>query len=118
MHSHVPSDLSHAPPPIPNQPHRAAPVPGHVRILCVCHVCHIRRECVVKLLKHCEGLTRGHSWYIMLTVMDSPHRPLFRHKGPPPAVFLATVFVVFVLTLSAADSVGFVPDYIDGSTPL
>ena len=50
--------------------------------------------------------------------MDSPHTPLFRHKGPPPAVFLATVFVVFVLTLSAADSVGFVPDYIDGSTPL
>lgn len=54
----------------------------------------------------------------MLTVMDSPHTPIFRHQGPPKSVFLATVFVVFVLTLSAADSVGFVPSYIDGSVPL
>ena len=38
------------------------------------------------------------------------------HKTPPAAVFLATVFVVFILTLSVADSVGFVPNYIDGST--
>jgi len=51
--------------------------------------------------------------------MDSPHTPIFCHQGPPPAVFLATVFVVFVLTLSAADSVGFVPYYIDGTdTPV
>ncbi|OGG58184.1 hypothetical protein A3C86_00805 [Candidatus Kaiserbacteria bacterium RIFCSPHIGHO2_02_FULL_49_16] len=37
---------------------------------------------------------------------------------PPAAVFLATVFVVFVLTVLAADSFGFVPSYIDGSTQL
>lgn len=54
----------------------------------------------------------------MLTNMDSPYTPVSSHKKPPAAVFLATVFVVFVLTLSAADSVGFVPNYIDGSTPL
>jgi LPXTG-site transpeptidase (sortase) family protein len=39
------------------------------------------------------------------------------HK-PPFAVFLATTVVIFFLILSAADSVGFVPNYIDGSTPL
>ena len=50
--------------------------------------------------------------------MDTPDTQISSHKKPPPAVFLATVFVVFILTLSAADSVGFVPDYIDGSTPL
>jgi LPXTG-site transpeptidase (sortase) family protein len=33
------------------------------------------------------------------------------------AAFLAAVIVIFFLTLSAADSVGFVPDYIDGTTP-
>jgi LPXTG-site transpeptidase (sortase) family protein len=74
----------------------------------------------------------------MPTVMDTPNTPISSHQKPPPgrlqanqqsswlglpprppaAVFLATVFVVFVLTLSAADSVGFVPNYIDGSTPL
>jgi LPXTG-site transpeptidase (sortase) family protein len=34
---------------------------------------------------------------------------------PPVSVFLAASIVVFFLTLSAADSVGFVPYYIDGS---
>jgi LPXTG-site transpeptidase (sortase) family protein len=37
---------------------------------------------------------------------------------PPFPVFLATTIVVFFCALSAADSIGFVPDYIDGSTPL
>ncbi len=36
---------------------------------------------------------------------------------PPFGVFLATTVVLFFLSLSAADSVGLVPDYIDGSTP-
>jgi sortase A len=38
-------------------------------------------------------------------------------QKPPFAAFLATTMVIFGLTLSAADSVGFVPDYIDGTTP-
>ncbi len=37
---------------------------------------------------------------------------------PPFTVFLAATVVIFFLSLSTADSVGFVPDYIDGSTPL
>jgi LPXTG-site transpeptidase (sortase) family protein len=36
------------------------------------------------------------------------------HK-PPLTVFLAATIVIFFLALSAADSIGFVPDYIDGS---
>lgn len=35
---------------------------------------------------------------------------------PPFAVFLASIVVIFFLSLSAADSIGFVPSYIDGST--
>jgi LPXTG-site transpeptidase (sortase) family protein len=37
---------------------------------------------------------------------------------PPLTVYLAATVVLFVLTLSAADSIGFVPDYIDGTQPL
>ena len=48
--------------------------------------------------------------------MDTPDTQVSSHKKPPVGIFLATVFVVFILTLSAADSVGFVPNYIDGST--
>ena len=41
-----------------------------------------------------------------------------RHSSKPPAtVFLAATIVVFFTTLSAADSIGIVPDYIDGTTP-
>jgi sortase (surface protein transpeptidase) len=36
-------------------------------------------------------------------------------QKPPATVFLAATVVIFFLSLSAADSVGFVPDYIDGS---
>jgi len=36
---------------------------------------------------------------------------------PPFTVFLAATVVIFFLSLSTADSVGFVPDYIDGSSP-
>jgi LPXTG-site transpeptidase (sortase) family protein len=39
------------------------------------------------------------------------------HSKPPVSVFLAATVVVFFLALSAADSVGFVPYYIDGSEP-
>jgi len=39
-------------------------------------------------------------------------------QKPPFGVFLATTVLIFFLTLSSAESVGFVPDYIDGSTPL
>lgn len=37
-----------------------------------------------------------------------------QHKTPK-GVFLATTVVIFVLSLSAAESVGFVPYYVDGS---
>lgn len=36
------------------------------------------------------------------------------HTRPPIMVFAATVVVVFFCSLSVADSIGFVPDYIDG----
>lgn len=36
---------------------------------------------------------------------------------PPLSVFLSATMVIFVLTLSAADSIGFVPYYIDGTEP-
>ena len=36
-------------------------------------------------------------------------------KNPPKRVFLAAVVLIFFSTMSAAQSVGFVPNYIDGS---
>jgi LPXTG-site transpeptidase (sortase) family protein len=39
-------------------------------------------------------------------------------QKPPFLVFAATTIVVFFCALSVADSVGFVPDYIDGTTPI
>jgi len=39
------------------------------------------------------------------------------HKKPPVGVFLSAVVVFFFMTLSAADSIGFVPYYIDGTPP-
>lgn len=36
---------------------------------------------------------------------------------PPVGVFIASTVVIFVCSLSAADSVGFVPYYIDGTEP-
>jgi len=39
-------------------------------------------------------------------------------QKPPFGVFLATTIVVFFCSLSAADSFGFVPFYIDGTTPV
>ena len=38
-------------------------------------------------------------------------------KKPPVGVFLSAVVLIFFMSLSAADSIGFVPYYIDGSTP-
>ena len=38
------------------------------------------------------------------------------NQAPIP-VFIATTIVIFFLTLSAADSVGLVPDYLDGTAP-
>lgn len=38
-------------------------------------------------------------------------------KKPPVPVFLSAVVLLFFCTLSTADSIGFVPDYIDGTTP-
>ena len=40
-----------------------------------------------------------------------------RTKKPPVGVFLAAVVMLFFCSLSAADSIGFVPDYIDGTAP-
>ncbi|MDO8575784.1 MAG: sortase [bacterium] len=39
-------------------------------------------------------------------------------KNPPKRVFLAAVILIFFSSMSALDSVGFVPSYIDGSTSL
>ena len=38
-------------------------------------------------------------------------------KRPPFPVFLATTMIIFFSSLSAADSVGFVPYYVDGTLP-
>lgn len=40
----------------------------------------------------------------------------FRKQGPPLPVFFATTIVIFFLALSAADSIGFVPNYLDESS--
>ena len=40
------------------------------------------------------------------------------NKKPPFAVFLSAFVLLFFCSLSAADSIGFVPDYIDGSSPV
>lgn len=39
-------------------------------------------------------------------------------QKPPFGVFLATTVLIFFLTLSSAESVGLVPDYIDGTAPV
>ena len=45
--------------------------------------------------------------------MKTSH-PTGGEKAPLP-VFFAAVVVIFFLSLSAADSVGFIPEYLDGS---
>lgn len=40
-----------------------------------------------------------------------------QRRQPPVGVFLAVSVMLFILTLSAADSIGFVPYYIDGTEP-
>jgi hypothetical protein len=52
-----------------------------------------------------------HLWYHVN--MSEFHQ----EQRPPRAVFTALVVVMFFLTLSAADSVGFVPYYVDGTPP-
>lgn len=50
--------------------------------------------------------------------MDTPKGSVEPHSTPsqpPKSVFLAASVLIFFLTLSAADSIGFVPDYIDGT---
>ena len=49
--------------------------------------------------------------------MHSPITTVNEAKTPK-SVFLATSVMLFFLSLSAADSIGFVPYYVDGSTPL
>jgi LPXTG-site transpeptidase (sortase) family protein len=39
-------------------------------------------------------------------------------QKPPVPVFLSAIVLLFFCTLSTADSIGFVPDYIDGSSPV
>ena len=46
--------------------------------------------------------------------MDTSH-PDFSGSRPPIAVFISATIVIFFLSLSAADSIGFVPNYIDGT---
>lgn len=45
-----------------------------------------------------------------------PQNLLPENRKPPAAVFLSATLVIFFFTFLAADSVGFVPSYIDGST--
>lgn len=47
--------------------------------------------------------------------MSSIHGSTEPQTKAPKSVFAAAVVSIFVLSLSAADSVGFVPDYIDGT---
>ena len=47
----------------------------------------------------------------------SKKNPMPTDRQAPFSVFVAATIVVFFLSLSAADSIGFVPDYIDGTTP-
>jgi len=47
--------------------------------------------------------------------MDTPDTETSSRQKAPKRVFFAAVVVIFFLTLSAADSIGFVPSYIDGS---
>ncbi len=46
-----------------------------------------------------------------------PHTTDTSHKKPPFGVFLAAVVMLFFCSISAADSLGFVPYYIDGPSP-
>lgn len=47
--------------------------------------------------------------------METQNALISSRKNPPKRVFLSAVLVIFFLSLSAADSVGFVPSYIDGT---
>lgn len=47
------------------------------------------------------------------------NHPLSRRtRRAPLTVFLSAIVMIFVISLAAANSVGFVPDYVDGSTKL
>ena len=52
----------------------------------------------------------------MRTSMSADFQAQNQHK-PPKRVFFAAVVVLFFCSVSAAESVGFVPYYIDGSSP-
>lgn len=49
-------------------------------------------------------------YYIPMNSRDSN-----TSQKPPKALFVAVTMAIFFLTLSAADSIGFVPDYVDGT---
>lgn len=49
--------------------------------------------------------------------MNNGFRSENNNQKPPLAVFLSATIILFVLTLSAADSVGLVPDYLDNEAP-
>jgi len=51
------------------------------------------------------------------TEAQKPVLPVATRGRPPFTVFLSTAVVLFFCTLSVADSVGFVPYYIDGTEP-
>ncbi len=53
--------------------------------------------------------------------METKNTSVYNYQNrqkAPFGVFLSAAAVIFALTFFAADSVGFVPNYIDGSTPL
>lgn len=50
--------------------------------------------------------------------MNHSYGSIEPRNKPPKAVFMSAAVVIFFLSLSAADSVGFVPDYVDGTAPV
>ncbi len=52
------------------------------------------------------------------SAMNNGFSDHINNQKPPFAVFLSATIILFVLTLSAADSVGLVPDYLDADAPV
>jgi len=50
-------------------------------------------------------------------MVETPQTDSLPARAAPKSVFFAVTVMVFILTLSAAESVGFVPYYVDGTEP-
>ncbi len=62
-------------------------------------------------------MTKTFLWCIIATPEKGAMSKHSHTQKPPKRVFLAAVVMIFFCTVSAAESVGFVPYYIDGSEP-